>query len=257
MNQLRLPKALKMLLANDALSDFRYLYWLTRRIPEGEPALQDIAPLIKPTDIVVEVGAAAGGGTLILSSLARRVYAFEPNRHSYRVLRHFTKNRRNVTALNFAVGANQGIARLNLVAGEATSQGSSIGNLDGLKYEGHQNVRMVDLDGVSFPLKPSVLIIDCEGYEVEVLDGGRRTLDSARAVFVEVHTTRNGGNTIDDVVSRLKEAQMTTSVFYSGDKLPWVSGTREQSVLVDEKPELKTRGMLLGTSTGEINIRQI
>ena len=34
---------------------------------------------VLPSDVVIEVGARIGGGTLLLSNLAKHVYSFEPN----------------------------------------------------------------------------------------------------------------------------------------------------------------------------------
>lgn len=227
---LRLPEALKRLIAMDAFADLRFLYWATRGTPAGEPVFHRIAPLIRPDDVVVEVGASTGGGTLSLSSLARHVYAFEPNRQSYRILKHFTRNRDNVTAFNAAIGESGGVACLNLVAGEATSQASSIKRLEGVNYEGRQNVRVFSLDEIKFPLRPSVLIIDCEGYEAEVLRGGRRVLESARLAFVETHTTSGGGNVLAEVLSQLEEARFNTTVFSSDDNMEWVAGARDKAI---------------------------
>src|SRR5271170_5152959 len=138
--RLRLPLALKRLIANDALADLRYVYSMNRGIPSPEPALRTIKSSIRPTDVVVEVGAARGGSTLFLSSRAKHVIAFEPNKYNYRLLRHFTKSRRNVSTFNLAVGGREGLARLNIVDGEATAHGSSMQELHGLSYRGHMTV---------------------------------------------------------------------------------------------------------------------
>jgi len=197
-----------------------------RGIPVAEPAFRTIAAFIRPTDVVVEVGAAHGGGTLFLSSRAKHVFAFEPNRHSYRILRHFTKDRQNVSAFNLAVGARQGVVRLNLVTDEAAAHGSSMRELEGLSYQGYMNARMVSLDSIEFKVAPSVLIVDCEGYEGEVLLGARALLDKVRTVFVETHVIGDGHNTLPGVISQVEKVPMTANVFLTQDRLSWVSGIR-------------------------------
>ncbi len=226
MAHLILPPSLKRFIAKDAFSDLRYAYSVSRGIPKAEPALQTIAESVRPTDVVVEVGASTGGGTVLLSSRAKHVFAFEPNRHSYRILRHFTRNRPNVTAFNLAVGAGEGVARLNIVDGEASAQGSSIRGIDGLSYRGRMAARMVSLDSVEFPLAPSVLIVDCEGYESEVLAGAKNVLGKVRTVFVETHAIDKGHSTLSDVLSQIEAVPMMARVFLSGDRLPWISGIR-------------------------------
>jgi FkbM family methyltransferase len=228
---LRLPPALKRFLAMEPFSDFRYLYSLARGRPEPEPAFGTISVSIRPSDVVVEVGAARGGGTLFLSSRARHVYAFEPNKYSYRILRHFTTGRPNISTFNVAVGSSRGVARLNMVADEATSYACSIRVLEGLEYRGHMDVPVVRLDDVEFPVTPSVLIIDCEGYEYEVLAGAKHLLDKVRSVFIETHVLSGGEGTLDRVRSQVEALPMKVDVFPSEDGLLWVAGTRLEPLI--------------------------
>lgn len=166
---------------------------------------------------------------MFLSSRAWRVYAFEPNRHSYRVLRHFTKDRSNVSTFNVAVGSKEGVARLNIVDGEATSLGTSILKLDGLKYNKHVTVPMVRLDDLEFPTAPTVLVVDCEGYESEVLLGAKCLLEKIRTVFIETHLLSDGHDTLPEVLSEVARIPMKTDVLTLRDEPPWVCGTRQGS----------------------------
>jgi FkbM family methyltransferase len=227
--QLRLPPALRALLAKPAFSDLRYLYRLSQGRPVPEPIFEAIATRLRRMDVVVEVGAARGGGTLRLSDVAERVYAFEPNMHSYRILRHFAKRRGNLTVFNLAVGSIEGVVRLKTVSGQPAAYGSSILGLDGISYAGHMKARMVRLDDVVFPVTPSILVVDCEGYEGEVLLGAHELLCKVRGVFVETHSLADGRTTIPDVVSRLEKVNMSVDTLTPKNEPTWVVAWRESA----------------------------
>ena len=133
-----------------------------------------------------------------------------------------------MSTFNVAVGAQNGFARLNRVVGEATSQGCSIRELQGLSYLGHMRVRVVTLDTVEFPVPPTVLVVDCEGFEGEVLLGARNMMDRVRMLFVETHVIGNGHSTLSGVLSQVEAVPMKADVFLSEDRLSWISGTRSE-----------------------------
>ncbi|HEV2389154.1 MAG TPA: FkbM family methyltransferase, partial [Nitrososphaerales archaeon] len=93
-------------------------------------------------------------------------------------------------------------------------------------YRGYMVTKMVSLDHVKFPITPSVLVVDCEGYEGEVLLGARKTMEEVRLVFIETHVVGRGQSTLSGVLSQVEAVPMTTSVFQSEDQLSWVSGVR-------------------------------
>ncbi len=66
------------------------------------------------------------------------------------------------------------------------------------------------LDDFKFDLAPTSLVIDCEGYEVEVLKG-RGLSSSLRSVFVETHVLSNGEATTE-VCRRELESQFNFRV---------------------------------------------
>jgi FkbM family methyltransferase len=183
-----------------------YLRVIGKSLPKPDPedsALRLYPNLIGPSDVVIEVGGNVGGGALFLSSLAKYVYSFEPVRMNFIMLRVNTRKRRNVSAFNSAVGSENGYGTINLRKKNVISIGASLTKAANAEYNTTQKVRLIRLDSFHFEHKPTVLIIDCEGYEREVLRGAEQTTSALRMVLVETHTLANGLSTASEVKTEL------------------------------------------------------
>src|SRR5262249_54799449 len=147
--------------------------------PEQTQAFQQI---IKPGNIVFDVGAHFGYYTLLSSALtgpSGKVFAFEPAPGNISHLqKHLEINRcNNVSVLDLALSDHDGVARFDQHAGSGTGH---------LSPDGQIEVRTTSLDALSARLPaPQVLKIDCEGAEVQVLQGGEKTIRSSQpAIFL-------------------------------------------------------------------------
>ncbi len=75
-------------------------------LPRPEPSSSQLyARHLSGTDVVVEIGANKGGGTLLLSMLVRWVYSFEPDKRNFRQVSTIAKMCPNVTAFNLGCGS--------------------------------------------------------------------------------------------------------------------------------------------------------
>ena len=136
---------------------------------------------VEPGSVVVEVGAHMGAHTVPMARLAGpwgRVYAFEPQRKIYRELHHnlALNGVTNVVTLRYAVGAGKTrIIEMNpAVAGNEGGTGVGAGG---------DRAELRALDGFGFE-RVSLLKIDVEGYENEVIDGAVDTIRRNRPVIV-------------------------------------------------------------------------
>jgi FkbM family methyltransferase len=129
--------------------------------------------LVKPGDVVYDIGANVGFFSLLASRLAGRdgrVYAFEPVPSNLELLsRHVRMNGAdNVEVLPVAVAASSGVARF------ATAESAAMG---ALAKDGDLSVRSVALDDLVNEIRPPAFLkIDVEGAEGDVLHGARRML---------------------------------------------------------------------------------
>jgi FkbM family methyltransferase len=134
---------------------------------------------IRPEDCVWDIGANVGYYTERFSKLARQVVAFDP------VVEHFrqieSRNMANVNCIQIALGDTPGEMPIQL-----DGPPSSIARAPhpGMPW---QMVKLARGDDLPSLPPPTVVKIDVEGYETEVVRGMHRTLGSVRALFVEIH----------------------------------------------------------------------
>ncbi len=142
------------------------------------------AELVKPGDVVYDIGAHYGYYTLLASKLvgkSGKVIAFEPSPANLaRLYRHIQLNHRgNVQVLELAVSDHEGTARFE------TRTGSGVGHL---AADGPLEVKLTALDLRHDLPTPNVMKIDVEGAEVGVLEGAKSLLQCARPViFLSLH----------------------------------------------------------------------
>lgn len=144
--------------------------------------------LVRPGDVVFDVGAHVGFYTVLSSSLAGpggRVYAFEPLPANLRYLRrHCALNRcTNVTIIEACIGDRAGTARFD------DSHGTGVGHL---APGGTLEVQVRSLDELiasgEAPV-PDVIKVDVEGAERLVLAGAESTLRQHHPVLIlSVHS---------------------------------------------------------------------
>lgn len=141
------------------------------------------------TICAVDVGANIGTLTMAMLESGCRVVAFEPNPEAADCLEY---NCQGADIHRVALGENQGQCRIfrkrNASASYVTGPDMTVGD------PVSDIIPVETLD--SYNLKPGLLKIDAEGYEVRVLRGAKRTIATARpAIICEVsaeHLARYG-----------------------------------------------------------------
>lgn len=130
-------------------------------------------------DVVVDVGANIGYYSLLLGSKALKVYAFEPEKRNFEILKKNIKESglKNVKAIQKAVGREKGKGSLKLSK-------SNYG--DHAIADKGERIEVVALDDViSENERVSFIKIDVQGWEPEVFLGAERIIerDGPRIVF--------------------------------------------------------------------------
>jgi FkbM family methyltransferase len=148
-----------------------------------EDEVQLLLKLIKPGDIVVEIGANIGADTVPLARAvgnAGRVLALEPQRIIYQMLcANLSINGIwNVEAYQRAAGAAEGVMGVPPVD---YSQSSNFGSV-ALVQQSNEPVRVVALDSLQLQ-RCELLKIDVEGMERDVLDGAAETIKRVRPII--------------------------------------------------------------------------
>jgi FkbM family methyltransferase len=148
-----------------------------------EPAIARELSHYPAGTVVWDIGAHIGYFVLVALRLGHHVVAVEPNPESAeRIRATLTRNELDATIVEAALGASPGVAYLNRTTDSSMAQIASRGTAVSMTTLDTLYLRYVDAP-------PGVLKIDVEGYEIDVLKGGRRLLDEARpTLLIEVHS---------------------------------------------------------------------
>ena len=164
----------------------RGMYGATQNVYCGLNDFEDMSFLLhylREGDVFLDVGANVGAYTVLASAAARaRTYAFEPSPSAIHALRGNIELNRIVDRVNvepYAIGRASGSVSMSTGGPSAMhhigSEGSSF------------RIEMRTID--SYHLNPSIMKIDVEGYEAEVLAGAIETV--ARPELIAIITENN------------------------------------------------------------------
>jgi len=152
---------------------------------QGQPSIMALDRVVRPNDVVVDVGAHRGVYTWRLAQLTGlngHVHAFEPNPPGLRVLRAATTGAYNVTTYPIALSDTTGTGRLMrpIADGRRVDAMSSLSTA-GIRSDVESDYVMVRLDTLDSVLasetrRISFIKIDVEGHEHEVLVGAAERL---------------------------------------------------------------------------------
>jgi FkbM family methyltransferase len=182
-----------------------------------EPAARWLARRIAPGDSCLNVGANTGVYVIQLahwSGPGGRVVAFEPNPAARQTLvRHVRMNRLDgrVEIVPSAVSDREGASTFFASdAGDGMSR-LSVPN-ERLAGATPMTVTTTTLD-VACAVAPTWVVIDVEGFEIQVLRGARRVLRQCAGVVVELHPDAwaAAGTTRDDLEKVITELSLSVT----------------------------------------------
>jgi FkbM family methyltransferase len=140
---------------------------------------------VKKESIALDIGANIGYYSLLFATICKKVYAFEPERENYELLKrnidlnHFGDR---ITTERKALSDHEGKLTLNL--DRYNFGGHSI--IAPRHLEGTETVSGVRLDDYfKNKEKPDYIKIDVEGYEKTVIRGGKQIFRNAKLILFE------------------------------------------------------------------------
>jgi FkbM family methyltransferase len=147
---------------------------------------------LRQDDLFVDAGANVGPYTVLASGVAgARSIAFEPSQATFAwlvqnvQLNHLTDR---VTCMNAALGRSEGT--LSFTVGLGTENHVTTGKDGGATMQ----VPVTTLDQSLLGLKPTLIKIDVEGFETEVLAGAHQTLENPSLCALIVERAGMGNN---------------------------------------------------------------
>jgi FkbM family methyltransferase len=183
--------------------------WVPSQIWQGarvryEPYMAELLPqYLHQGDTFLDIGANFGFWSLFAGRIvgpSGRVIACEPAPEVYRVLAQSSSRYKVVTPLHMGLGSRDAVVAF---AAQGTSECSSFCRevtLNSQHWKPRVSVvdvpvtmRRVDSIVEELELRPTVMKIDVEGFELEVLKGARETLENHSCpLFIEVHPYQLG-----------------------------------------------------------------
>lgn len=141
--------------------------------------------LLKPDDMVLDVGANIGLTALYFGKNAQQVYAVEPSRESYKYLQRNVSSSGldNIELYNVGLGAREEKAPLttlpiNRSAGFVSNQTQAGSNYD------VETINIKKGDQLFKEKKIDLIKIDVEGFEMEVIEGLEKTIQRNQPIVV-------------------------------------------------------------------------
>jgi len=181
------------------LHSFRHRgYWYHGKRREAA-TMRALSVLTPKGSVVFDIGGHIGYVSLYLASLVGpegHVYVFEPGPDNLRYIRRNLRSKSNVTLIEKGAGSRHGL--LPFYVENLSGQNSSfIEGFNGLRQNmenanlARVRVRAVPAEVVTLDwfcaergAKPSLIKIDVEGYELEVLEGALEILRESQPVLV-------------------------------------------------------------------------
>lgn len=212
------------------LGDSRYRHGLLLGVAatiEHAPAFVD-----RKLGSIVDIGANRGQFTLFMAGLypEARILAFEPLAQPFRKLLEVTADLSNVRAFNTAIGPGRTMLPMNV---SKRDDSSSLLPISTMQEEIFPNTGRARVDQVSVaPLgdfihdidlePPSLLKIDVQGFELEVLKGSADYLEHFALIYVEASFVQlyDGQPLASDIVDYLHERGFRLGGIYNLSQMP-------------------------------------
>jgi FkbM family methyltransferase len=183
-----------------------------------------------PIDLVIDAGANIGQfGQLIRRKGYRgRILSFEPVGFVYQNLIRATERDALWQAKNVALGSETGEAKINVTANHTLSSllkpAEMYRQFDPSTEVRTEVIRVETLDHVlaQDPARSILLKADVQGFEKQVLEGARKTLERSHAVYLElpVEHLYEGGWTFPEAISYMDHLGFTPAQFRTVSPLP-------------------------------------
>ena len=167
---------------------------------------------LKPGMHVIDIGAHIGLFSVCSSQLVGpggKIICFEPTPGTFAVLKNTLRLNHcdNVIALQGAVSSKEGSATFYVSQVEGSNSNSLVRNKSEASSSAF-DVKLYTIDSIAsgYSLKPSLIKIDVEGAELEVLKGGRHTLTTIKPLIIlGLHPPFAGDNILKQIWDLVKE----------------------------------------------------
>ncbi len=172
------------------------------RLDHDSNVLPKILPFIPEGGTAIDAGSFCGDHTIAYANkvgIGGQVLAFEPFNEAFECLKYNMKELPQVVCFNAGLGAKSGFAKTSC---DTNNFGMATVSMH---FEG---VEILKLDDCVFIKSLDFFKIDVEGFEIDVLQGAKETIEKFKPVmFIEVneHTLKAKGYTKNDLLQTIHD----------------------------------------------------
>ncbi|MDG4664234.1 FkbM family methyltransferase [Mycobacterium sp. 236(2023)] len=140
---------------------------------------------VKTDAMAIDIGANIGNHSIFFGSIFSKVVAYEPNPATFSLLQHNCA-RSNITPRNYGLSSKKSMLAFRIDRGNIGASHIIDSSAAESDQEGTINIEVKRLDDEEIIANQpiSLVKIDVEGHELDVLRGAVSTIDSARPVIV-------------------------------------------------------------------------
>ncbi|MGH7887935.1 MAG: FkbM family methyltransferase [Candidatus Binatia bacterium] len=203
-------------------------YYLYRSSAHCEPELKWLESICPRREVAIDIGANIGVYSYKMAQLFPQVYAFEINPDLIGPLEAYGSKRISVIAKGLSAHAASATLHIPVVNRIPLTGWASlhVGNCPDTNEHLDKAVEVATLD--SYNLRVASLIkIDVEGHELDVLAGAERTLAECRPVIIAEVKDKNRV-AVENLLARLNYRQRTL------DALVGVPGSKENFIFLPQ-----------------------
>ncbi|MDA7583392.1 FkbM family methyltransferase, partial [bacterium] len=153
---------------------------------------------------VLDIGAYIGNHSVFFSKYFKNVLSFEPNPHSFNLLKLNTKKYKNINIFNF--GLSKKNSTQDFYSYELNYGGSSLKKNNKIPYQKFKT-KFYKFDQLNKKKKIDLIKIDVEGEELNVLKGLKDTVKKNQPIIifeVQKDEIKNGSSKVIDYLKDLK-----------------------------------------------------
>lgn len=194
---------------------------------EGEES-KAFMQIMKPGDTFIDVGAHIGYYSVLAKALggeSARVVAIEPTPSTFTILEENLQNKANATVLNMGLHSTNGTMEFNdfgiqYMCLNSIKEARLDHKITGKKI--NIPVKMLDTIVDDLNIYPSVIKIDAESAELDIIHGGLKTLSERNVkIFIEVGDYENTGlNNSIQIIESLESLHYKSYEFKDNQFIP-------------------------------------
>lgn len=139
-----------------------------------------ISPIKKEIEkgFVLDIGANIGNHTIYFSRIFSKIRSFEPDPDTFELLKFNTRRNPGICVFNFGLGREPRVMKISRTPGNLGASHIVESNNEGA------DVKIETVDNISTGIEVSLIKIDTEGFELEVIEGSKNTINRCMPLIV-------------------------------------------------------------------------